>query len=378
MSSGSQSGTRPKDIPSLRWGILGTGWMSNMFVQDLLVLRPEALAKHTITAIASSSTEKAVNFVERTWRDSTAPKPQLYNDYHGVYNNPDVDIVYVGTPHTLHKKNCLDAIAAGKHILCEKPFTINARDAKEVIDAARAKGIYIMEGVWTRFLPVISSLQEHLHIQKSIGTIQRVFVDFSLQMNLQDLPPTSRVKDPTLGAGALLDIGLYSLTLASLILGSGTVGDKHPTPTVASSMAILDGIDYSNVVVLNYPQPSGPDSVAVCTSTVQHKGSPDFCTIEGSGGTITVFGPATSIPRGFRIRRDVDSSSGVNAGDQAEETLEFSHAGVGWHFEADAVAVDISLKRTESEIMPLAETLRMLTLMDMVRKEGGLVYPQDK
>lgn len=118
-----------------------------MFTQDILAPRPDAPAKHTIVALGSSSTEKGNAFIEKVWsKTPEQPRPQVYADYHGVYNDPNVDIVYVGTPHSLHKANCLDAIAAGKHVLCEKPFTINAKEAQEVADAARAKGVYIMEG----------------------------------------------------------------------------------------------------------------------------------------------------------------------------------------------------------------------------------------
>lgn len=121
-----------------------------MFVQDLLAARPDAPAKHTIVALGSSSLEKGNVFVDKVWEKTPEqPRPQVYADYQGVYNDPNVDIVYVGTPHSLHKKNCLDAIAAGKHVLCEKPFTINEKEAQEVVDAAKRKGVFIMEGELT-------------------------------------------------------------------------------------------------------------------------------------------------------------------------------------------------------------------------------------
>lgn len=118
-----------------------------MFVQDLLAARPDAPAQHTIVALGSSSLEKGNAFVEKVWEKALEqPRPQVYADYQGVYNDANVDIVYVGTPHSLHKKNCLDAIAAGKHVLCEKPFTINEKEAQEVVDAAKRRGVFIMEG----------------------------------------------------------------------------------------------------------------------------------------------------------------------------------------------------------------------------------------
>lgn len=124
--------------------------MSTKFVQDLLVARPTALATHQIVAIGSSSLDKATKFTQTVFADAPSSdavaKPRLYADYQGVYDDADVDIVYVGTPHALHKENCLDAIARGKHLLCEKPFTINEKDAREVVERAREKGVYVLEG----------------------------------------------------------------------------------------------------------------------------------------------------------------------------------------------------------------------------------------
>ena len=117
-----------------------------MFVTDLLVDRLDALAEHSIAAIGSSSMAKGESFVGKFWKDSNYSKPAVYEDYRGVYEDHNVDIVYVGTPHALHKQNCLDAIAAGKHVLCEKPLTINEKDAIEVVVAARQKGVFLMEG----------------------------------------------------------------------------------------------------------------------------------------------------------------------------------------------------------------------------------------
>jgi predicted dehydrogenase len=110
-----------------------------------------------VVAIGSLSIQKATGFVTNLWKDSTVSKPQLYDNYQSVYNDPNVQIVYVGTPNALHKQNCLDAIAAGKHVLCEKPFTINEGEAKEIIDAARQRGVFIMEGkLSTAIMPYLS------------------------------------------------------------------------------------------------------------------------------------------------------------------------------------------------------------------------------
>lgn len=371
-----------------------------MFVQDLLAARPDASAQHTIVALGSSSLEKGNAFVSKLWEKSPEqPRPQVYADYQGVYDDPQVDIVYVGTPHSLHKKNCLDAIAAGKHVLCEKPFTINEKEAQEVVDAARRRGVFIMEGkmsftlalcarantdtraaVWTRFFPLFKALHEEIMVKKSIGEVQRFFIDFGNKMPLDTLPPDSRLKDPALGAGALLDIGVYALTYASIILGEWKVGQQHPNISkVVSSLDIVNGMDEANVVVLEYPSgTAAAKKTAICTSTFRYRGAEDFARIEGTKGNITIFGVAASVPGGFRVVEG--SRPGGGEPDERSErtfTVEKPAGTTGFFWEADAVAEDIISGRTENATMPLDETLRMMKLMDGIRREAGLRYPQD-
>ncbi|KFZ23888.1 hypothetical protein V502_01616 [Pseudogymnoascus sp. VKM F-4520 (FW-2644)] len=374
------------EIPELRWGILGTGWISTMFVKDLLAPRSSPPAKHTITALGSSSLEKGNAFVEKLWGESAAaapppPRPVVYADYQGVYNDGSVDIVYIGTPHSLHRENCLDAIAAGKHVLCEKPFTINAREAQEVVDAARKKGVFIMEAVWTRFTPLFAALRSEIIDKKSIGQVERFFMDFGNYMPLESLPTSSRLRDPALGAGALLDIGIYTLTYASLIMGDFQVGKAHPEPSrVTSSLSLVDGIDESNVVVLEYPttSTSSRTKTAILSSTFRYRSAEDFARIEGSSGTITIFGPGASIPGGFRMVQGPQPGFGkVDTREVHTYTVERPEGTLGFFWEADAVALDIANGRTENGTMPLEESLRIMKLMDGIRRQGGLVYPQD-
>jgi predicted dehydrogenase len=143
-------------LPTLRWGIIGissslcisnkagAGSISGSFVKDLVAPMKDVKAKHIVQAIGSSSIEKGKHFAEANLPD--LPCPTIYDSYEGVYSDNDVDVVYIGTPHSMHKRNCLGAINHGKHILCEKPFTINEAEAREIIDAARIKKVYVMEG----------------------------------------------------------------------------------------------------------------------------------------------------------------------------------------------------------------------------------------
>ncbi|OAL28489.1 sulfate adenylyltransferase [Fonsecaea nubica] len=355
--------------PPLRWGILATGWISDKFVRDLLLARKSAKASHQLICVGSSSTEKAGAFVDKIWSEigSSATKPTALGDYESVFSHPEVDIVYIGTPHALHRQNSLDAIAAGKHVLCEKPFTINEREAQEVFAAAKARGVFVMEGVWTRFLPIMASLRKMLYEEEVIGHVHRLFCDFGLFMPLSSLPADSRLKDPNLGAGALLDIGIYPLTLASMILGEFRVGDDHPPFEVVSSLAVESAIDYQDAVILKYLD---TNRMAICTSSLLHKTSNDFCRIEGSEGHITLFGPAASVPTGLRVK---------TKSTDAEKVVEFDReGGMGLFYEADAIALDIKGGRKGNDTMPWAETLRMMRLLDGIRQAGGVRYPHDE
>jgi predicted dehydrogenase len=140
------AGNGNTQLPTLRWGIVGCGWISSWFVSDLCLDRPDATTRHVIQAVGSSSIAKGTKFAAD---NCPAAKPAIYDSYAAVYNDPDVDIVYVGTPHVLHLQNTLDAIAAGKHVLCEKPIALNTRETKKMMEAAKEKGVFLMEGKWS-------------------------------------------------------------------------------------------------------------------------------------------------------------------------------------------------------------------------------------
>ncbi|KAL8366106.1 hypothetical protein RB595_004737 [Gaeumannomyces hyphopodioides] len=368
--------------PTLRWGIVATGLISSWFVQDLVVERKGRKAKHIVQAIGSSSVEKGRAFAEKHLAGSgqqQQPAPRIYGSYDAVYQDPDVDIVYIGTPHAFHKQNCLDAIGAGKHVLCEKPFTLNAAQANDVFAAARAKGgVFVMEAMWTRFFPLTQTLQSLVHgDDKAIGDVQRVFCDFSMDQNLGSLGPESRLKDPALGAGSLLDIGIYSLTWALLMLEdpattTATTGDKTTNavrPNVAALQTLADGIDTASSAILLYPD--GRQGIVTSSSTIK-KGKQAFCTIQCTRGYIEVEG-FTSAPSSFSVHTYNADDGGVSS----SKRYDFERPGRGFYWEADAVALDIAAGRVESSVMPWAETVRVMELLDTIRKQGGARFPQD-
>ncbi|KAF1955218.1 NAD(P)-binding protein [Byssothecium circinans] len=345
-------------MPTLRWGIIGTGLISSWF------------------AIGSSSIEKGTNFVKSYL--SGQPQPTVYASYQKVYDDPKVDIIYIGTPHAFHKQNCLDAIAAGKHVLCEKAFTLNSKDGKVVLDAAKAKGVFIMEAMWTRFHPILRHLQKALFEEKVIGDIRRTFCDFGLAVDIASLGSQSRLKNPALGAGSLLDIGIYSLTWGILTLDK-RIGDEAGMPKIVAAQSLADGVDVSTSMILQYPSTGRQ---GILTSTTEFKTSPTFCRIEGTKGYITVEGPTALSPRSFSVWRNNEGSSkgdmAVESGSGGpESTRTFDIEGRGFYWEADTVALDIAAGTKENATMPHAETLRVMKIMDEVRREGGARFPQD-
>lgn len=356
--------------------------IASWFVADICLPRKDARAKHTVQAVGSGDKAKAERFVSNFCSSAVQSAISCYGSYQEVYEDPNVDIVYIATPHAFHKQNCLDAIRAGKHVLCEKPFAINAKEAKEVIDAARGKGVFVMEGMWTRFFPIVQKLQELLHKDEIIGDVSRTFADFSLDMPLQELPPTSRLRDIKLGAGSLLDIGIYSLTWALLTLESPRASSQLQ---IKASQTLLEGVDVSSSALLYYPD-TGKQGIV--TSSLLHKTDDVFARVEGTRGTLFLSGDAGSMPNKITVSqkpldagKDMgDKKAGCSDVSKHERTLKFEEdcGGRGFYYEADAVALDISAGRKESEIMPLDETLRVMQILDEIRVQGGGRFPQDE
>lgn len=340
--------------------------------------RTVAKAHHIIAAIGSSSVSKGQSFVA-THLPTLSPAPVVYGSYEEVYASPKVDIVYIGTPHAFHLQNCLDAIRAHKHVLCEKAFTLSEKDAKRVLDAARKEGVFIMEAMWTRFKPITFELRKRIFEDKAIGDVTRVFCDFGLDMNISALGPESRLKNPALGAGSLLDIGIYSLTWGLLALDD-KIGDEAKEMEITGVQSLRDGVDTTSTIVLKYPK-SGKQGIL--TSTTDFKTPFVFCRIEGTDGYIEVAGPGASAPSSFTVHKKHQASSKGdpstgNGEDAKPEEYEMASEGDrGFHWEADAAAMDIAEGRLENTIMPHAETLRVLRILDEVRRQGGARFPQD-
>ncbi|KAF2853764.1 NAD(P)-binding protein [Plenodomus tracheiphilus IPT5] len=359
------------NLPTLRWGIVTTGAIAELFILDLLMHRPSAPAHHTVTAIGSSTLDKGEAFIQKHF-SHTSHKPTLHPGYTDLYTNPNIDIVYIGLPNSMHKESCLAAINAGKHVLCEKAFTLRASDAEEIFALAEKRGVFVMEAMWTRFFPLVYKLQSLVHEEKLIGKVERVFADFSQDHKLNEKRPDSRLRNPALGAGSLLNLGVYSVTWGLLALDAEAGGDGREGQQeldIKAVQVLREGIDVASTIILTYPQTG---QTAICTSSSLFK-NPDrvFCRIEGTKGHITVEGQFASKPESFTLYTK-DATIPATG-----KRYEFEISGSGLIWEADAVAADIAAKRTQNEEMPWKETVRVMRILDEVRKQGGARFPGD-
>jgi predicted dehydrogenase len=321
----------------IRWGILGTGWIASEFAGDLRLLDDAELV-----AVGSRSQENADAFGARF------DVPRCYPTYAELVADPDVDAVYVASPHPMHVGDSLLAIEAGQAVLCEKPFTVNAAQAREVVAAAAARGTFLMEAMWTRFLPHMVRIRSLL-ADGTLGQVRAVYADHGQKF---ESDPSSRGYAPELGGGALLDLGVYPISLASMVLGdpSGVVAISEPTST---------GVDMQTSMLLRHLD--GSQGVLTCT---MEAASPVAAVIVGTEARIEIdttwYAPTT-----FRVITT------------AGEVTEYAEpcAGRGMQHEAAEVGRCLRAGLLESPDLPLAETVAIMATMDEVRAQIGLRYP---
>lgn len=341
----------------LKWGIMATGGIAKSFAQDLLMdptKRGANDVQHVIAAIASSSSQSSA---ERFAKDIGAPEAtRTYGSYKELVADADVEIIYIATPQSRHYKDVILCLNAGKHVLCEKPFTINSRQAEHLVALSQSKGLFLMEAAWTRFFPRTKEILSLLHKEKEIGTIKRVIADFSLQVR----DPGSRLHNPDLGGGALLDLGFYSLLWAFMVL------QKHPDnenamPKVTASVVKTDrGVDEFTSMTLVYER---LNAVAHLSTSISARTPKYSVVIQGDNGEIMISGPPPR-PREYVIH--------AHNGERSI-TVDLVGNDLGW--EADACARALRDGKRGCEESPLQDTLAMLRIMDDIRRQGDFVFP---
>ena len=318
-----------------RWGILGTGNIAGKFADATRYVEDAELA-----AVGSRSPETAEAF------GAKHGIPRRHASYEDLVGDPEVDAIYVATPHNLHHANTLLALEAGKHVLCEKPLAVNAGQATEMIAAARRKGLFLMEAMWTRFLPAWVDIKARLD-SGEFGALRSLQADFGIELAYD---PKHRLFNPDLAGGALLDLGIYPLSLAFWLLGK---------PQATSSWVEL--------------APTGVDQRAAMTLTY---GGGRFAQLS-TASDIWYMGEATivtdrKVVRAHRLFLDARSYEVVDF--DTTEIVRKPYEN-GFEFEVRHAGERIAAGQTESEVMSLDESLEIMGAMDALRAEWGVKYP---
>ncbi|MBI1378289.1 MAG: gfo/Idh/MocA family oxidoreductase [Frankiales bacterium] len=330
----------PDDRP-VRWGILGAGGIATSFCEDLVLL-PD----HEVVAVGARHAGAHAAFAERF---GVAHQHASYAD---LVADEDVDVVYVATPHPMHHDAAMLAIEAGKAVLLEKPFTMDAAQARSLVDAARARGTFLMEAMWTRFLPHVAAVRD-IVASGRIGEVVLLTADHG-QWFEDD--PEFRLFAPELGGGALLDLGIYPVSFASMLLGT-------PTTVTAVSDPAFTGVDATTSMVLRHDG----GAHAVLTTSLRTR-SACFATINGRDGRIDVLSTFYR-PAPVRVTLRDGRRDGV------VEEIDIPVEGNGLRFEAAEVGRCLRAGLAESPVMPLDETVAILETLDEVRRQIGLTYP---
>jgi predicted dehydrogenase len=330
------TGTTPT---GLRWGILGTGGISTNFTEEMID------SGFTVVAVGSRSPESAERFAREHGIERS------HGSYAGLADDPDVDAVYIGTPHPFHAENAVLMLEAGKHVLVEKPFTINEAEARLIADTAARVGKVALEAMWARFLPHMVRVRE-IVASGALGELRSVTVDHN-----QDLPddPSHRLNDLALGGGALLDLGIYPISFTWDVLGA-------PEEITATAIFKDTGADAQTSTHFRYA--SGAIATTVCASDA---GGPNRATVVGTHGWLdfdsTWYAPTTV--------RHLGSDGAVI------EEIDGAVEGRGMRFQAAELERLAAAGLLSGDILPLEQSVAIMGTLDAVRRQTGLTYPTE-
>ncbi|MEE2710975.1 MAG: Gfo/Idh/MocA family oxidoreductase [Gemmatimonadota bacterium] len=324
----------------IRWGILGTGNIAGSFATGL-----QSLEDAELVAVGSRTKDTADVFGDRFDID------RRHASYDALAGDPEVDAIYVATPHSYHMENSILCLEAGKAVLCEKPFAMNIGEAEKVVHCARERGIFLMEAMWTRFLPALVQVRQWLS-DSAIGEVRMLAADFGFRANVN---PDGRLFNPSLGGGGLLDVGIYPVSLASLVFAD--------QPSRISGLADIGdtGVDEQGAMVLGYD--SGQIAVLYCAVRTD---TPMEATIMGTEGSIRIESP---------FWKATSATLSVDGKDPVQMALPFE--GNGYNYEAAEVGRCLRAGLLENYSMPLEETLGIMRTLDSIRAHWGLRYPAD-
>ncbi|WP_037881308.1 Gfo/Idh/MocA family protein [Streptomyces sp. NRRL F-5727] len=324
----------------VRWGVLATGGIAERFATDLAELDGAE-----VVAVASRTEASARAFADRFGIE------RAYGGWDGLFADPEVDVVYVATPHHAHREAAGRALEAGKAVLCEKAFTLNAREAEELVALARGRGLFLMEAMWMYCNPLVRRLAELVR-DGAIGEVRTVQADFGLA---GPFGPDHRLRDPAVGGGALLDLGVYPVSFAQLLLG-------EPDSVQAHARISPEGVDLNTGMLLGWSD-SGASALLSCSLEAD---TPLTASVTGTKGRIDV-------PRGFFFP---ERFTLLRDGAEPEEFTN-SHDPHSLRHEAAEVMRCLRAGETESPLVPLDGTLAVMRTLDAVRERVGVRYPQE-
>jgi len=328
----------PITSDTIQWGILGPGSISHQFATGL-----QSAAGAKLLAVGSRSQAKADAFADKFGA------PKRHASYEALAADPDIHVIYIATPHPQHKDAALLCLEHGKAVLCEKPFTVNAKEAEEVIASARAKDLFVMEAMWSRFFPAMAHVRK-LIADGAIGEVRMLQADFGFRAGVD---PSSRLFNLAMAGGGLLDVGVYPISLASMLFG---------TPTDIAGVAQIGetGVDEQAAISLKY---AGGQLAALTTGV--RINTPQEAHILGTDGSIKLHAPWW---KAAKIT--------VTAGGKSEE-LDLPFEGQGMNYEAEEVGNCLRAGKSESDLLPLDETLSIMRTTDTLRGQWGLKYPME-
>ena len=324
-------------MKKFKWGVLGTGGIAAAFVKDLLHAQG-----HEVVAVGSRTLAKAQEFAKNI------PTATAYGSYKDLVNDPNVDAIYVATPHPSHEENTLLALTAGKPVLCEKPFAISAKQAQSMMNCAKENNVALLEAMWTRYLPHIAVVREIL-ASGVLGKIETVEADHGQRLADQNI---ARIVDPQLAGGALLDLGIYPVSFAHLVLGA-------PSAITARAVMTDRGVDAQTSAIFDYD--SGAQAII--------------------NTTMNALTPCRAVVSGLLGRLEID---GVFYAPTAMRVILFdgtvteypnNYVGHGLREQAIEMARVVGSGALESPLMPWSETLSVMQTLDQIRDQIGLVYP---
>lgn len=322
----------------INWGIIGLGKIAHKFAQDLL-LSENAILK----AVASREINKAKEFGEKY------QTTKHYGSYEAIAKDPEIDIIYIATPHVFHYEYTMMCLKNNKSVLCEKPMGMNTQQVKKLIAEAKNRNLFLMEGIWTRFIPATEKLLELLS-QQAIGDIESVQADFGFK---GDLSSESRVYNKSLGGGSLLDVGIYPIYLSLISLGT-------PNKITAHARMLENQVDGYCTMELNYDNGAKANlESSIDTDT------PIEAIIKGTKGSI-------KLHRRFHHSEKITISKGDKT-----QTFELKYKGNGYFHEIEEVNECLLNGRIESKKLPLQNSQQLISILDGVRKEINLSYHTD-